>query len=1776
MNRIKEGIETTKNESIMNLIIHRLHKIYYELMKERKMQLPFAILMLIVMTLQLIAYAYYRKTEFPFEDEFHESIANFMDVIRVLPALENSKNTRLYVTVIICMVVFLALYIFQIIYIDYSITMNKFYFTFPIGLVRIMSSVLFWILITPITETMVSVFYCNNDYHSIMTSTECWTGIHFFYIVLCMIGLLLLSVISLLIALFYNETRLDSIDCLSRLDTNLEVYLFLYRFILAIISVYGITDAFQWILAFSHIIGSSFFIHHYFRYIPYYNIYTSIAYGSCVCVYLWVSFNLIITVFFKSLEYTGQSVIIILGIIIIIPLVKLLRERRLNALMFENKFDKIKNDFELDLYIKRLIDLMNNQEVNFLDKVLLLGFVNNHKSECKRPECPLSAGLSLYLPATDSYTILDGDNLNDPIMFRHLLAGIYFLYTENYNTTAALHINYSHYLLAYIGNIHMAMSELRAAEKLERTLQQSFTIFRNKRFIESFLKGKYKSKETGSSKQILENLDATLVITFESLFAELKKSIERSTKEHIEFWSHLDSLLTDTNVLHQIGLNIIDYTKETQEIWNKLVKTNANHPKALLSYGSYLSCIKNDDEEGAEYLDKVNMLMRCDALNRHETDFDIMFAENTAVIVISGSKENMGKILKTNIGVKNLFKYNKLEVIGHSIDMLMPQIIAAKHGIFLEKHFKSGKERMLNREVEMYAIPRSGSLIFISIIVKLLPHFKTDIQYISLIRKQSKDYNCILTNEQGRIDSVSAEIRRLFGLESNFLKKNEIYIQLLCPELLDITTTPNGEITTKLDLYQGVYDLDFVMPNNFAALIENLTMSPNMRRDKHSLLNDDNSYVINDAERLLEEEMSGDNTSPHRKRNMRLSHIVKKMQRLLYGRHYDNEEDLIATKAKINTSGYQKKWTWRVEIINKVYSDGALKIKVFKILKLKDQEELLKESLKKDCTLKRVANRVNPFNVTSRSDKDLNKYSPLTFIDPTSDLDKKEPIEEMKQSSQTVEGNKIQKNKDSGTLGSENKNQREETKKEASNADSSMISDINASWLDEKPLIIGGRKLNTKKIEAPTKESSNRREEYLKKGSAIVNIEEQHQIIKNYVDQIEVKEETKKEEKKIRKVEDDKGSIVSDTKNFLKHLKALRKSAYENYLPRSIVQLKYTIYFVFASILIITLVYFFLARSLYNNLSKNIENLQLANIRTYSFIRLAISVRSLLLMNEHNFDPRMALIDTIYGRNATDYYKDGYDDLGITSMDYIEWTFRNLNKFAISLKQAQNSLSTTTSFGNKYDHKINPASIQLTYNPESNIATEFTLDNWSTIMGLVTHSLRVRNMQLEEITFKDSSVYYILQNSFTNVLDKIYESTFTIMDYSYEIAKDNNMIILLLMIVASASILISAIMIIRVMVIVIKNKESILVLFTEIPSEHVKTELAKCKHYFNAFKTGDTIEIEASLHEVTNIEQTMVKKSEREDKKANDTDELLNEGQKVTKRQFKPFATKIVSLLLKFLFFVSLLEAYFLISYFRSSYFLSQAVESIKELGGIIERYTLNSLIYGAFQEYIGTNGKATVMGLESEVFVMKMIRNAIHNQEAFLNTHLLNERFHYKEYNDLYDRLVYEDVCGALFEGSKLEDCNKFYILNRGLQASNVAFWDALRNLANEFLELGETRDNNVIQSFFSNFLHINNERLKNRYFIQGYTKLEKTLVHELESRFATENNLTIIFFIIYLIIVIILFVIACTIFVESTRHSLWVTKSMLSIIPVTTIQEVKSIKDFLLQTSKALFIGS
>lgn len=90
--------------------------------------------------------------------------------------------------------------------------------------------------------------------------------------------------------------------------------------------------------------------------------------------------------------------------------------------------------------------------------------------------------------------------------------------------------------------------------------------------------------------------------------------------------------------------------------------------------------IRNHDHLGNQYIERgFNNMNAKKSIDELAKGSDVLFNDDTTVLHVSGNKESIGKILKTSQGLSKVFGYSKTEVIGHSVNILMPTLFAKKH-----------------------------------------------------------------------------------------------------------------------------------------------------------------------------------------------------------------------------------------------------------------------------------------------------------------------------------------------------------------------------------------------------------------------------------------------------------------------------------------------------------------------------------------------------------------------------------------------------------------------------------------------------------------------------------------------------------------------------------------------------------------------------------------------------------------------------------------------------------------------------------------------------------------------------------------------------------------------------------------------------------------------------------------------------------------------------------------------------------------------------------------
>ena len=131
-------------------------------------------------------------------------VCNFL---RLEPTIEQNKSVSFFWILYFFGVAVIVVVIALIVYTIYSLSINKFYFMWPVNLLKASLTFMYWVLFIPFMEVFMGIFRCENGNHYIDTSLQCYQGLHIFFVVFSIFFMILLLIICAITALFYNETQ---------------------------------------------------------------------------------------------------------------------------------------------------------------------------------------------------------------------------------------------------------------------------------------------------------------------------------------------------------------------------------------------------------------------------------------------------------------------------------------------------------------------------------------------------------------------------------------------------------------------------------------------------------------------------------------------------------------------------------------------------------------------------------------------------------------------------------------------------------------------------------------------------------------------------------------------------------------------------------------------------------------------------------------------------------------------------------------------------------------------------------------------------------------------------------------------------------------------------------------------------------------------------------------------------------------------------------------------------------------------------------------------------------------------------------------------------------------------------------------------------------------------------------------------------------------------------------------------------------------------------------
>ncbi len=329
--------------------------------------------------------------------------------------------------------------------------------------------------------------------------------------------------------------------------------------------------------------------------------------------------------------------------------------------------------------------------------------------------------------------------------------------------------------------------------------------------------------ETERKVEIFYNLH--LVTEFERIFKDCMNAMLQTCDAQASFWTHIQTSNTiDFNILEKDGERINRYAKEAEMFWTSLCKIHPNHPQARHKYAVYQREIRNNEKLALELEEDCRPETYRRAMTAILKSNDILFAENTAVLHVSGSKDSAGKILKSNKAVSAVLGYNPNELINSTINKVMPGVFARRHNDLMNAHFKTGKNKVLNKERSLFGLHKSGYCLPVKLLVKTIPQLENGfVHYVGLMIAVNSEYDYIITDQHGVISCMTDRLAKTLGVDHKWVQRGVgLNVAMLAPELLDVFYSEDDKLlenNTKKFQELGGVDITLMVPRGLDKMM---------------------------------------------------------------------------------------------------------------------------------------------------------------------------------------------------------------------------------------------------------------------------------------------------------------------------------------------------------------------------------------------------------------------------------------------------------------------------------------------------------------------------------------------------------------------------------------------------------------------------------------------------------------------------------------------------------------------------------------------------------------------------------------------------------------------------------------------------------------------------------------------------------------------------------------------------------------------------------------------
>ena len=564
-------------------------------------------------------------------------------------------------------------------------------YNFCINLQSYVTSNVYFFFMIPLMEILLSVNKCEDGKLAIIKEEIlCYKGTHFILIIISIV-VSILQLLLILLNSFFNFNVFNSNEDTIIIDPSTNILLVMFKFILVLL--YVLLNS-EWIQIVIMLLGS-FLCFKSTLSNPTYNskvLQCMIFIKSTVVFYTYLILmlgELLASSSFNGLIYflpIGYILLSFMSIFLYTYSEKNFVEAKTNFknedefLNRINYFTQLVDDF---IYYNRNRKRNNDYNSYKRKEIVIRGQIQLHEENCLDEECPLKK----FLENQGNFSV----QRTSLLQYANIL---YVQAIKQFPDSQAILLNFLKFNYEKKYNLSNTKIYLEKIERFKNSLAEDYVIF--------FIKKNQSTIINEEGEEVIINEEDTP----KHKINRFKILIDISTKLYGELWGILATNLThnlNLNKLFRIGHRINKYLKEMDKLWKDLKdkKLGQELQNILQMYSTFTKNILQNPEKSNEIENKIKEINNNFEIYNKENEEKIDLNNLTKILerpayYIYARSNDMGKchMIQCTNGIVHLLGYNKQELIGKRIEMLMPFICQTEHASMLSDRLKKLRQLM--------------------------------------------------------------------------------------------------------------------------------------------------------------------------------------------------------------------------------------------------------------------------------------------------------------------------------------------------------------------------------------------------------------------------------------------------------------------------------------------------------------------------------------------------------------------------------------------------------------------------------------------------------------------------------------------------------------------------------------------------------------------------------------------------------------------------------------------------------------------------------------------------------------------------------------------------------------------------------------------------------------------------------------------------------------------------------------------------------------------------